>query len=61
MSNVTPEENNGYISDEELAAVTDQDQHAAATTVPCAVGGGAIAVSAALPDFCPSGACTTRC
>lgn len=61
MSNITPDVTNGFVSDEELVAIADQDSHAGATTVPCAVAGGLIALSAALPGFCPTGACTTRC
>ncbi|WP_454085906.1 class II lanthipeptide, LchA2/BrtA2 family [Georgenia sp. Marseille-Q6866] len=55
---------NGYVSDAELVELTEDtvvDAAAGTTTVPCAIGGGVIAISAALPDFCPTGACTTRC
>lgn len=55
---------NGYVSDAELVELTDDNVVGAAagtTTVVCVIGGGAIAFSAALPDFCPTGACTTRC
>lgn len=55
---------NGYIADAELVELVDdpQAEKAAGTTSPiCVVAGGAIAISAALPDFCPSGACTTQC
>lgn len=55
---------NGYVSDAELVEMTEDGVGGAAagtTTIPCAIGGGAIAISAALPDFCPTGACTTRC
>lgn len=62
--NIVPTSENGYVSDEELQLITDEanDLVGAGTTTPlCVIGGGAIAVSAALPDFCPTGACTTRC
>lgn len=55
---------NGYVSDAELVELTEDNVVGAAagtTTIPCVIGGGAIAISAALPDFCPSGACTTQC
>ena len=54
---------NGFVSDDELIELAEDPQggQAGTTTVPCAIGGGIIAASAALPDFCPSGACTTRC
>ncbi len=63
MYDIKPRTANGFISDDDLSLVEDQNQLAAAgtTSIPCAIGGGAIAISAALPDFCPTGACTTRC
>lgn len=55
---------NGYVPDAELRELVEdpQAEKAAGTTSPvCVVTGGAIAASAALPDFCPSSACTTQC
>jgi hypothetical protein len=54
----------GFVGADELVLLADDGAEpgvAGTTTVPCAVAGGIIAASAALPDFCPSGACTTKC
>lgn len=63
LTDITPNGSNGYVSDDELQLLTEENEliSAGTTTVPCAIGGGIIAASAALPDFCPTGACTTRC
>jgi len=64
QTQITTNGRTGYVPEDELILIADESQElgvAGTTTVPCAIAGGAIAVSAALPDFCPSGACTTRC
>lgn len=59
-----PDRSTGFVGEDELVLLAeDGADHGVAgtTTVPCAIGGGAIAASAALADFCPTGACTVRC
>ncbi len=53
----------GYIAEDELVLLSENahDVSAGTTTVPCATAALTIAASAALPGFCPTGACTTQC
>jgi hypothetical protein len=53
----------GFIAEDDLVLLSEnaQDVSAGTTTAPCAVAGLTIAATAALPGFCPTGACTTRC
>ncbi|MFK4788598.1 class II lanthipeptide, LchA2/BrtA2 family [Microbacterium sp. ZW T5_56] len=63
MSNVLTART-GFIAEDELVQMSAQEQSVEAggtTTVPCGVIGLTIAASAALPGFCPTGACTSRC
>ncbi|WIE65092.1 class II lanthipeptide, LchA2/BrtA2 family [Curtobacterium sp. MCLR17_036] len=54
----------GYVAEDELVLLADDGVDAGVagtTTVPCGVAGTIIAASAALPGFCPTGACTSKC
>lgn len=53
----------GFVAEDDLVLLADnaQDVSAGTTTVPCATAALTIAATAAIPGFCPTGACTTQC
>jgi len=55
----------GYIPEDELIRLADDAEGLPAagvtTSVPCAIASITVAASAALPGFCPTGACTKSC